>query len=276
MGRRFNIDGTSEPCTRAGLLDKVAGSLLCAAHAEHGLVPASEARALIRTALGRSTQLSPDLSLWNCLGAKDGGVGQLTGDELTAVLRVCDIELQRRCTESPGNLTRCRTALSKMLPPSALEMLTALAHVATERDEARKELDKLVPDYEWDDLGDADRNIYSTSDFNPIAMDLGSLKLAAEMQLNRQQLSPATTLKDVLTKLKLTAKADTRSNDYTQAELCKKHKLPVVLHHLLLPKGWAQSELPQLAGRFAASSGRAHLGRLPCGCAPPSLRGERP
>ena len=61
-------------------------------------------------------------------------------------------------------------------------------------------------------------------------MDLGSLKLAAEMQLNRQQLSPATTLKDVLTKLKLTAKADTRSNDYTQAvELCKKHKLPVVL-----------------------------------------------
>ncbi len=68
-GRRFNIDGTSEPCTRAGLLDKVAGSLLCAAHAEHGLVPASEARALIRTALGRSTPLPPDLSLWNCLGA---------------------------------------------------------------------------------------------------------------------------------------------------------------------------------------------------------------
>ncbi len=132
MGRRFNIDRTSEPCTRAGLLDKVAGSLLCAAHAEHGLVPASEARALIRTALGRSTQLSPDLSLWNCLGAKDGGLGQLTGDELTAVLRLCDIELQRRCTESPGNLTRCRTALSKMLPPSALEMLTAPAHVATE------------------------------------------------------------------------------------------------------------------------------------------------
>ncbi len=126
-GRRFNIDGTSEPCTRAGPLDKVAGSLLCAAHAEHGLVPASEARALIRTALGRSTPLPPDLSLWNCLGAKGGGLGQLTGDELTAVLRVCDIELQRRCTESPGNLTRCRTALSKMLPPSALEMLTAPA-----------------------------------------------------------------------------------------------------------------------------------------------------
>jgi hypothetical protein len=216
------------------------------------------------------------------LGAKDGGLGQLTGDELTAVLRVCDIELQRRCTESPGNLTRCRTALSKMLPPSALEMLTAPAHVATERDEARKELDELVPDYEWDDLGDADRNIYSTSDFNPIAMDRGLLKLAAEMQLNRQQLSPATTLKDVLTKLKLTAKADTRSNDYTQAvELCKKHKLPVVLLDgciiFYYPKdglnrnylNWPADSLPPLDEHTSDDL-------LPCGCAPPSLRGARP
>ena len=50
-GRRFNIDGTSEPCTRAGLLDKVAGKLLCQEHARLSDVTNSEADDLVVAAL---------------------------------------------------------------------------------------------------------------------------------------------------------------------------------------------------------------------------------
>ena len=60
-------------------------------------------------------------------------------------------------------------------------------------------------------------------------MDLGSYKLAAEEQLDQQQPAPANRLDDVLKELKLTAHADTISNDYIQAVgLCKQHKVPVL------------------------------------------------
>jgi hypothetical protein len=89
------------------------------------------------------------LSLWNGLGAKDGGQGQLNADELTDVLRACEGELQRRCTEQPNNLTRCRTELSKTLTQSAVEMQTAPANVAAERTATGVVLDALVPGYGW-------------------------------------------------------------------------------------------------------------------------------
>jgi hypothetical protein len=50
------------------------------------------------------------------------------------------------------------------------------------------------------------------------------------MQLDRQQLSAANTLDNVLKELNVKAKAGTKSNDYIQAvELCKQHKVPVIL-----------------------------------------------
>ena len=103
---------------------------------------------------------------------------------------MCGGELQRRCTERPGNLTRCRTFLNKSVTPAAVEMLAAPADEAAEREKAREELDELVPRYGWDDLGDAARNIYSTSDFVPIAVDLERLWPEAEtrMQLDRVEI----------------------------------------------------------------------------------------
>ena len=110
--------------------------------------PRGGTRALIDTALpGRPAPLpTGSLSLWNGLGAKDGG---LNADELTDVLRACEGELQRRCTEQPNNLTRCRTELSKTLTQSAVEMQTAPANVAAERTATGVVLDALVPGYGW-------------------------------------------------------------------------------------------------------------------------------
>ena len=98
--------------------DTVSGLRLCAEHERLGLVAEPQARALVALALlGRPAPLpTGSLSLWNGLGAKGGGLGQLN-DELTDVLRACEGELQRMCTE-PNNLTRCRSALIKMLPPT--------------------------------------------------------------------------------------------------------------------------------------------------------------
>ena len=98
-----------------------------------------EARALVAAALpGRPAPLPTGrLSLWNGLGATDGGLGQLNGDDLTAVLRACGGELQRRCTEQPANLTRFRRAPSKTLTLAAVEMQTAPAEVAAARAAAR-------------------------------------------------------------------------------------------------------------------------------------------
>ncbi len=148
---RFQSEGSSN--TRAGLLGSVSGPYLCAEHERLGLAAEPQARALIDTALlGRPAPLpTGSLSLWNGLGAKDGGLGQLNADELAAVLRACDGELQRRCTESPNNLARCRKELT--LTQSAVEMQTAPADVAAERAATRVVLDAVVPDYGWGDLG---------------------------------------------------------------------------------------------------------------------------
>ncbi len=148
-----------------------------------------------------------------------------------------DAEIVRNAAEAAasavaGNLSKGRRALIKSGPSAAVAMLTAAAHVATdEQEEAREEVAELVRRNGWhDDLGNADRGIYSTADFNAIAMDLGSLKLAAKMQLDRQQLSAANTLDNVLKELNVKAKVGTKSNDYIQAvELCKEHKVPVIL-----------------------------------------------
>ena len=152
---RFHSDGSSEPCFRAGLLGSVSGLYLCAEHERLGLVAEPEARALIDTALpGRPAPLpTGSLSLWNGLGAKDGGLGQLNADELAAVLRACEGELQRRCTEQPNNLSRCRNELSKTLTQSAVEMQTAPADVDAERTATRVVLNKVFPGYGWGNLG---------------------------------------------------------------------------------------------------------------------------
>ena len=89
--------------------------------------------------------------------------------------------------------------------------------------------------------------MYSTSDFVPIAVDLRSLKLAAEIQLDRQQQrAPATTLKAVLTELKLTAKADTKSNDYSKGiKMCQELQRPVVLVDRGILLHWSEKGLSQ-------------------------------
>ena len=78
-------------------------------------------------------------------------------------------------------------------------------------------------------------------------MDLRSLKLAAEMQLDRQQQrAPATTLKAVLTELKLTAKADTKSNDYSKGiKMCQELQRPVVLVDRGILLHWPEDGLSQ-------------------------------
>ena len=75
-----------------------------------------------------------------------------------------------------------------MLTPAAAEMLAAAAPEVAKRAAAREELDELVPLCGWDDLGDADRNIYSLSDFNPIAMDLEPLSRCPKDGLDRNYL----------------------------------------------------------------------------------------
>jgi hypothetical protein len=95
---------------------------------------------------------------------------------------------------------------------------------------ARKEVDELVGRYVWDDLGNADRGIYATADFVPIAVDLEPLRPAAEMQLNRQQPAPAASLKAVLKERKLRAEEGTKSNDFTKGiKMCQELQRPVVL-----------------------------------------------
>ncbi len=150
-----------------------------------------------------------------------------------------DAEVVRNAAEAAaqaaaGNLTKGRGALINSGPSDAVAMLTAAAPKFAKQEEAREVVGELVERHGWDyDLGNADRGIYPTANFSAIPMDLGSYKLAAEMQLtelNRQQPAPANTLDDVLKELKLTAHADTMSNDYIQAvELCKEHEVPVIL-----------------------------------------------
>jgi hypothetical protein len=138
--------------------------------------------------------------------------------------------MQRRgCAGCSGQPLEVPRIPQRVGDAGRVAMLAATDDEVAEQEEAREELDELAQLHGWAELGDADRNIYLTSDFNAIAMDLGSLKLAAEMQPNRQ-LSAANTLDDVLKELKLTANAGTKSNDYIRAiELCKQHRLPVVL-----------------------------------------------
>ena len=103
--------------------DKVSGEPLCAEHARRGEVTHTAAGALVSKALGRGTPLLPGKwSLWNSLGAEHGRLGKLTDVEKAAVRKACDAELERRCTEPPGNLTKCHHALNGMLPAAALEM----------------------------------------------------------------------------------------------------------------------------------------------------------
>jgi hypothetical protein len=141
-----------------------------------------------------------------------------------------DVEIVRNAAEAAasavaGNLTKGRRALIESGPSAAVAMLTAAAPKVAKQEGAREEAAELVERHGWDyDLGNANRGIYSTADFNRIVMNLDSLKLAAEMQLtelNRQQPAPANTLDDVLKELNRKAKAGTKSNDYIQAvELC--------------------------------------------------------
>ena len=79
----------------------------------------------------------------------------------------------------------------------------------------RSKLDTEALRCGWSVFGDANRGIYSTAEFSsPIALDLERLRTAAEMQLNRQQRTPATSLEAVLLELGLKAKKGTKSSDY--------------------------------------------------------------
>ena len=105
-----------------------------------------------------------------------------------------------------------------MLTPAAAEMLAATAPEVAKRAAAREELDELVPLYGWDDLGDADRNIYSLSDFNPIAMDLEPFRLRCPKDgLDRNYLKwPASSLPGP----PLDKHTESDSGDFLVAVLC--------------------------------------------------------
>ncbi len=155
------------------------------------------------------------MSLWNGLGAKDGGLGQLNADDLAAVLLACEGELQRRCTESPNNLSRCRNELSKTLTQSAVGMQTAPADEAAERAATRVVLDALVPGYGWGNLGKPNRTTHSTATLSMFPLYLAQYTTAAEVRLALQpQRSAATSLQKVLAKLEIQAGEDTKSNDF--------------------------------------------------------------
>jgi hypothetical protein len=111
---------------------------------------------------------------------------------------------------------------------------------------ARKEVDELVGRYGWDDLGNADRGIYATSDFVPIAVDLEPLRPAAEIQLNWQQPAPAASLKAVLKERKLRAEEGTKSNDYTKG----------IVHYARRMHGAAQSGRIRRCARSGPCSAR--------------------
>ncbi len=102
------------------------------------------------------------------------------------------------------DLTRCRNA------PFAVEMLAPPAHVAARRDEARGELNRLVPLYDWPVFGKANCSI-STTVLSPMALNLEPFRLAAQVQLAQQQpLSPATSLAQVLEALQIQAGPETQ------------------------------------------------------------------
>jgi len=75
----------------------------------------------------------------------------------------------------------------------------------------------------WPVLGNAARGIYSTAVLFQIDLNLDHFVPAAKMQLAQQQLQPATSLVEVLQKLKIQAGPDTISNDFRASSCATKN-----------------------------------------------------
>ncbi len=213
--------GPSQACALAGLRDKGSGELLCAEHARRGEVTNAEAGALVSKALGRATQLPPGRSrwsLWNSLGAEKDRLGELTDGDKALVIKACEVELRRKCTEPPGNLTRCHVALNGLLTEADLEMLAPPAPVVAEREATRAELDTEALRCGWPVLGHAARGVYPTAALSTMDLNLAEFGPAAAQQLEQQQQRrrPATSLAEVLEELEIRAGELTESNDFTQ------------------------------------------------------------
>ena len=211
--------GPSQSCALAGLRDKGSGELLCAEHARRGEVTNAEAGALVSKALGRATPLPPGRSrwsLWNSLGAEKDRLGELTDGDKALVIKACEVELRRKCTEPPGNLTRCHVALNGLLTAADLEMLAPPAPVVAEREATRAELDTEALRCGWPVLGHAARGVYPTAALSTMDLNLAEFGPAAAQPLEQQQQRrrPATSLAEVLEELEIRAGELTESNDF--------------------------------------------------------------
>ncbi len=225
-------------CSWAGRPDELSGLRLCKSHEALGLVNEAEALQLLEPVLPGSSRaqrlvaslfsgcLGGKLSLHNDLSVQHSSL--LSDADRANVEAACKAELVRRHSEQVsgnGNLTKCHNLLNRMLPPSAPTMLAPPAGEA-----AQLEVNNLFARYEWGELGDAARGVHPTSTPSSMPLDLGPYEGAALRQLAQRQPAPATSLAEVLRKLKIRAGEDTTSNDFTQGfEMCDRLKTDVLM-----------------------------------------------
>jgi len=106
-----------------------------------------------------------------------------------------------------------------MLTPAAAKMLAAPAPVAAERPLGGCSTWRLCAAAgQFSEMQLA--GIYSTAVLSQMDLNLDHFVPAAEMQVAQQQLQPATSLAEVLQKLKIQAGPDISSNDFRASDCC--------------------------------------------------------